>query len=107
MNTHRFRFFSLNLIISFALIPVILIHSTSAQTVTGSISGEIRDVVTKQPLPGGNVVLSGTTLGATCDDKGYYVIKNVDPGKYQLHASIIGYESATNADVDVSPKRNR
>ena len=85
------------------LIPIIVF----SQYNNGSISGEVRDAVTKQPLPGTNVVISGTSFGAASDDKGYYVIKNVAPGKYSVKASIIGYESSTNADVVVSPQRNK
>ncbi|MDP1676070.1 MAG: TonB-dependent receptor [Bacteroidota bacterium] len=93
------QFFSLFLF----LIPLFVF----SQDNNGSISGEIRDAVTKQPLPGANVVISGTSLGTTCDEKGYYVIKNLVPGKYSVKASIIGYESSTNPDVVVSPLRNK
>ncbi|HAP36512.1 MAG TPA: TonB-dependent receptor, partial [Bacteroidetes bacterium] len=93
------QFFSLFLL----LLPIIVF----SQDNNGSISGEVRDAITKQPLPGANIVISGTLFGAACDDKGYYVIKNVAPGKYSLKASIIGYESSTNSDVVVSPLRNK
>lgn len=93
------QFFTLFLL----LLPVIVF----SQDNNGSLSGEVRDAVTKQPLPGANVVISGTSQGTACDDKGYYVIKNVPPGKHILKASIIGYESSTNADVVVSPLRNK
>jgi outer membrane receptor protein involved in Fe transport len=73
----------------------------------GSVSGEVRDAVTKQPLPGANIVIAGTSLGTTCNEQGYYVIKNVQPGKYQLKATLIGYESSVNSDVVVSPQRNK
>ncbi|MBI2427837.1 MAG: TonB-dependent receptor, partial [Ignavibacteriales bacterium] len=78
-----------------------------AQTNNGSISGEIRDAVTKQPLPGANILIVGTPLGATANESGYYTIKNIEPGKYALKASMIGYEGTTNADVVVHPNRNK
>lgn len=78
-----------------------------AQTNNGSISGEIRDAITKQPLPGANVLIAGTKLGATANENGYYVIKNIEPGTYTLHSSMIGYERATNTDVVVHPLRNK
>ena len=93
------RFFSLFLL----FIPVIIF----SQTNNGSISGEVRDAVTKQPLPGANVTIVGTSLGTTCDEQGYYVIKNVPYGKYSIKSSILGYESSTNPDVVVSPLRNK
>lgn len=73
----------------------------------GSLSGEVRDAVTKQPLPGANIVIIGTSLGAACNDNGYYVIKNIEQGTYQVRATMLGYESAVNADVVVSPQRNK
>ncbi|MDD8017318.1 MAG: TonB-dependent receptor [Bacteroidota bacterium] len=78
-----------------------------SQNNAGSISGEIRDAVTKQPLPGATVLIVGTRLGIVANENGYYVIKNIDPGKYVLRASMIGYESSTNADVTVNPLRNK
>jgi hypothetical protein len=74
---------------------------------TGTISGEVRDAVTKQPLPGANVVITGTVFGTSCNENGYYVITGVQPGTYQLKATLIGYESSVNADVVVNPQRNR
>ncbi len=78
-----------------------------AQESSGIVSGEIRDIHTQQPLPGSTVVISGTTLGASTNDRGYYIIKNVPSGKYQLKASMIGYENAFNTDVVVIPQRNQ
>lgn len=91
-------------------ILLFLFHYSSAQTITsnvGSVSGEVRDAVTKQPLPGANIIVSGTSLGASCTTEGYFVIKNLSPGKHILKATMLGYESAINADVVVSPQRNK
>ncbi|MEW5799214.1 MAG: TonB-dependent receptor [Bacteroidota bacterium] len=86
---------------------IVLSFRGIAQTNTGSISGEIRDAITKQPLPGANILIAGTKLGATANESGYYVIKNIEPGTYTLHASMIGYERSTNTDVVVHPQRNK
>ncbi len=93
-----------------AVILYFLFQYSSAQTITsndGSVSGEVRDAVTKQPLPGANIIVSGTALGASCTTEGYFVIKNLAPGKHILKATMLGYESAINADVMVSPQRNK
>ncbi len=58
---------------------------------TGKITGTITDADNREPLPGVNVVIEGTTLGAVTDLNGYYVILNVPPGTYTLKASYIGY----------------
>lgn len=91
------------------LTTLVFIHLTTeivSQTKTGIISGEIRDVATKQPLPGANIIIEGSNLGSACDENGYYVIKNVASGSYNLKASMIGYESSVYTDVTINPNRN-
>jgi outer membrane receptor for ferrienterochelin and colicin len=92
------------LIIAFSL--TLLAQTLFSQEKTGSISGEVRDAITQQPLTGANVFVVGTTIGTTSDDKGYYIIKNIAPGKYHVKAAIIGYKSSSNSDVVVIPQRN-
>jgi outer membrane receptor protein involved in Fe transport len=92
----------------FILFALLFVSSAViAQQNNGSISGEIRDAVTKQPLPSANILIVGTPFGATANENGYYTIKNIEPGKYALKASLIGYEGTTNADVVVHPNRNK
>jgi outer membrane receptor for ferrienterochelin and colicin len=59
---------------------------------TGKIAGIVKDKQTGEPLPGVNVLLQGTTLGASTDIDGYYVIVNVPVGVHELHVSYIGYK---------------
>lgn len=68
---------------------------------TGKIAGKIVDVKSQEPLIGVNVILVGTTMGAATDGNGNYFILNIPPGKYQLKASLIGYQSVTVKDVNV------
>ncbi|MDW7679261.1 MAG: TonB-dependent receptor [bacterium] len=77
-----------------------------SQSKTSIISGEVRDAVTKQPLLGVNIVIVGTDMGAASSENGYYVIKNVDTGKYTLKASMIGYETSVVTVVNINPNRN-
>jgi outer membrane receptor protein involved in Fe transport len=69
---------------------------------TGKISGTVRDSRTKEPLPGVNVVVQGTTFGASTDPNGKYVILNVPPGLQKVLASFIGYRRFEATDVRVS-----
>jgi len=69
---------------------------------TGKISGTVRDSRTKEPLPGVNLVIQGTTLGASSAVDGHYVILNVPPGKHKLVASFIGYRRYEVNDLPVS-----
>jgi hypothetical protein len=77
-----------------------------AQESTGMISGEVRDGATQQPLPGAHVVLVGTQRGATADEKGYFVIRSIPVGTYQLSATYIGYGPRKRDDVAVVLGRN-
>ncbi len=69
---------------------------------TGKISGVVKDKDTKQPLPGVNVVLEGTTLGAATDANGRYFILQVPPGSYNLIVTMMGYQSTKATSVKVS-----
>ncbi len=68
---------------------------------TGKIAGKVTDL-NGEPLPGANIILLNTTLGAAADLQGNYVILNVPPGTYELKASMIGYQSVVVNHVQVS-----
>jgi TonB-dependent receptor len=57
-----------------------------------SIEGYVKDAKTGEPLFGANVMLIGTSMGATTDAGGKYVIQSVPPGTYTIRASYIGYK---------------
>jgi len=59
---------------------------------TGRIMGTVIDRETKEGLCGANVVVRGTTLGASTGDDGAFVIPKLSPGVYALEISIIGFE---------------
>ncbi len=56
----------------------------------GQISGTITDG-NGDPLPGANIVLEGTNIGATSDFDGAFSITNIELGTYTLVAQYIGY----------------
>jgi Carboxypeptidase regulatory-like domain len=76
-----------------------MLWTTAAFAGLGKIAGTIKDAQSGQPLPGVNVTIVGTTMGASTDLNGQYFILNVPPGTYQLRASIIGYEPVFFSDV--------
>ena len=73
-------------IVSLALLSNVLFAGT-----TGKIAGKVKDSTSGQPLPGVNVIVEGTRMGAATNKDGYYVILNVPPGDYTLRFSMIGY----------------
>ena len=63
--------------------------------VTGSIQGFVTDAKSGNPLPGANVQIVDTFLGASTDADGRYHLHDVEPGIYTLKASFIGYKADT------------
>ncbi|MFH1011500.1 MAG: carboxypeptidase-like regulatory domain-containing protein, partial [bacterium] len=49
---------------------------------TGKIAGFVKDAASGEPLIGANILVEGTTLGASADVEGYFFIINVPPGTY-------------------------
>jgi outer membrane receptor protein involved in Fe transport len=72
---------------------------------TGKISGIVEDAETGEALPGANVVLLGTSLGASTDLEGRYFIINIPPGVYNVQVSFIGYKKVTQSNVRVNVDR--
>lgn len=58
---------------------------------TGTITGRVTDEVTGQPLPGANIVLENTLLGAGTDDAGRFIVARIPAGTYNIRISFIGY----------------
>ncbi|MDZ7290633.1 MAG: TonB-dependent receptor [candidate division KSB1 bacterium] len=69
---------------------------------TGKIAGRVTDAESGEALPGANVVIEETTLGAATDLNGNYVILNVPPGVYTVMFSYIGYQPVRMKEVRVS-----
>jgi len=59
----------------------------------GTIQGTITDLDTKQPLPGANVILDGTNMGAATDIDGHFEIQNIPVGSYSIRINMIGYKT--------------
>lgn len=57
-----------------------------------SLEGRVRDDITLNPIPNVNVYLAGTTRGAASDVQGYFVLRNIPAGMYELVVSMVGYE---------------
>ncbi|WP_397546360.1 carboxypeptidase-like regulatory domain-containing protein [Rhodothermus marinus] len=83
---------------------VLLPTGVVAQNV-GRIAGVVTDAATGDPLPGVNVTIEGTTLGAASDIDGQYYILNVPPGRYTVRASMIGYQPVVVENVVVHADR--
>ncbi len=81
----------LNNSFAFLILNYFLLTCSLWAGTTGKISGKVTESETGEPIPGVNVILEGTTMGAATNPNGQYIILNVPPGKYTLRFRAIGY----------------
>lgn len=76
------------------LLFLMLLFATSTvfAGTTGKITGKVSDAETGDALPGVNITIVGTQLGAAADPNGIYNIINIPPGVYNLKMSMMGYQ---------------
>src|SRR5258708_24753001 len=58
-----------------------------------SLSGTVTDSASGKPLAGISVFLNSTSKGTVTRADGAFVLAGIPPGRYQLIASAIGYET--------------
>jgi len=84
------------------IVLLLVLQSVLFGGVTGKISGNVIEKETGRPLPGCNIVLQGTYLGAASSAEGDFIILNIPPGSYNIRATMIGYAPFTIGNVFVS-----
>ena len=90
------RFRSLRPLVWFCTLMLVPLAHMDAGT-TGKVKGRVMDGETGDPLPGANIQIVGTNLGAATDIDGYYFILNVPPGQHVLVVTYVGYADAERA----------
>lgn len=68
---------------------VLISVSTAAQTFY--IKGRVTDGLNNQPLKGASVYINNSTKGTMADDTGEFSIGPLEPGKYEVVASYVGF----------------
>lgn len=63
-------------------------------TDNGTLSGTVISTRGDAPLPGANVVIEGTSKGASTNQDGEFVLRNLEKGTHNLAISYIGYGPA-------------
>ena len=87
--------------LSFIILFCYAVESSSQQT--GIINGKIVDAKSGESLPGANIVIKGTYMGAAADLEGNFQIADIKPGYYDLECSVLGYTVQLAAGVLVFP----
>ncbi len=75
----------------FLLLFLLGLDTIQAQQ-SGKIQGKITDKNSGDPLPGANVFLEGTSLGAATSVDGGFSIRQVTPGNYSMIIRYVGYQ---------------
>jgi hypothetical protein len=84
---------------------VLVLPASLLAGTTGKISGVVLDASTEEVLPGANVLIVGTNMGAAADIDGFFYILNLPPGVYSVQAVMMGYGTTTQQEVVVSVDR--
>jgi hypothetical protein len=93
----------------FKIMPMILILGIIASLLfsvpvfagLGKIAGKVTDE-TGAPLPGAQLLIAGTSMGAAANISGEYFILNVPPGVYTLKVTMMGYTTQEIENVRTS-----
>ncbi len=76
----------------FLLILILFVVPVFVFAQTGNIQGRVVDESTGEGIPGANVIVEGTTLGAATDSDGNFLIANVPVGRARIMVTVIGFE---------------
>ena len=87
-------------VVAISSFAFLLAAQTAFAAATGTLKGKVFDERTKSGLPGATVLVKGTSIGASTDLDGNFVIHNVPSGEQTLVVSYVGYRSTTTV-VDV------
>src|SRR6187549_2209027 len=76
-----------------------------AKAENGTIKGRIMEQVTRKPVPFANIVVEGTSTGATSGEDGYFEIANVLPGYVRLVVSYVGFKTKITEEIFVTKEK--
>lgn len=74
---------------------LVFICMTQSLFAAGTIRGKVIDRSTKDALPGANILIKGTSIGAAADIQGNYTISNAPAGEQTIVVSYIGYNAVS------------
>jgi hypothetical protein len=84
---------------------IMLLILSTARAQIGNVNGTVLDEATQQPLPGVNVIIEGTSLGAASDLDGNFTVADILAGIYNVRFSAIGYKPLVKLNIRISSNR--
>ncbi len=88
--------------IGYILFLLLSLASTALHAQGGVIKGRVTNALNNEPIMFANVLVVGTEKGTTTDLEGNYLIEGLEPGLYNVRFSYIGFEEATEYEIQVS-----
>ncbi len=90
----------------FGFISATELHASATEDSKGlgnsvQVFGKVVSKKSQEPLAGATVTLVGTTRGTISDENGEFLLKNLNPQKYTLRVTYIGYKT-TQKQIDLS-----
>ena len=67
--------------------------SVNAQKTTSSIKGRVYNAKNNEPVEFATIVIQNTVTGTNSDPEGNFILKQIEPGFYQLKISSIGFKT--------------
>jgi hypothetical protein len=96
------RFAILLTAVVLTVFPIRIAVGFSAPQSSGKIVGTITDAESGETLPGANILVVGTSLGAAADIDGEYLILQAPPGEHSLRITMVGYATVLVENVKVN-----
>ena len=88
------------------VITFLISLGVSAQS--GTLKGTVSDAITGETIPMANIVVKSdgvTVIGGASDFDGNFTIKPINPGRYSVEISFIGYATIIQNNVLISPNK--
>ena len=84
------------------IVFILIVSSSLSGGTTGKLTGVVKDEESGNSLIGCNIIINGTLLGASSNEKGDYYILNIPPGKYNIRYEMMGYKKLIQESVSIS-----